>query len=64
MNGKFYKTVQDDIVDAVNYATSAPETQNVRGGIPLRPWGDAKQLAVLGGSFGVSSNCVLCEPYL
>ena len=59
MNGEFCKRVQDDIVDAVNYATSTPETQDVRGGIPLRPWADAKQLAVLGGSFGVSANYVL-----
>ena len=58
MNGQFYKALQTDIVDAVKYATSASDTErtDLEIDIPPRPWGDPKQLAVLGASFGVSSS--------
>lgn len=70
MDGEFYKSLQNDIVDAVNCATSTSDTlQAINcdtttssstdvlkaiGDIPPRPWGDPKQLAIFGGSFGVS----------
>ena len=45
----------------VKYATSASATEeriwtDLEIDIPPRPWGDPKQLAVLGASFGVSSS--------
>ena len=53
MNGEFYKSVQTDIEDAVKYATSLFDAEcDLKGDMPLRPWGDAKKLAVLGWSFG------------
>ena len=54
MNGEFCKSLQNDIVDAVKYATSSSGLESNDDGrdIPRRPWGDPGKLAILGGSFG------------
>lgn len=54
MNGQFYKSLQNDIVDAVKYATSNSDTESnyADEGTPARPWGDPNKVAILGGSFG------------
>jgi len=54
MNGEFYKSVQSDIVDAAEYATSTSSTESAGAddNIPPLPWGDPDKLAILGGSFG------------
>jgi len=54
MNGQFYKSLQNDIEDAVKYATSNSNTESndADDDSPARPWGDPNQVAILGGSFG------------
>ena len=53
MNGEFCKSVQTDIEDAINYATAPFDAEeDIRGNMPMRPWGDKNQVAILGGSFG------------
>ncbi|KAL9191342.1 hypothetical protein ACHAXT_001048 [Thalassiosira profunda] len=59
MAGEFYKSVQTDILDALKYATSEETVEKSaqnrlygESAVPPRPWGDPKQLAILGGSFG------------
>jgi len=54
MNGEFCKSLQEDIVDAAKYATSDPgiESPYFDKELPPLPWGDPKQLAIFGGSFG------------
>jgi hypothetical protein len=50
MNGQFYKALQTDIADAVKNATSSSATErtDLEIDIPPQPWGDPKQLTVLG----------------
>ena len=54
MNGEFYKSLQHDISDAVEYATSdqGGDRKYFDVEMPPLPWGDPSQLAILGGSFG------------
>lgn len=66
MNGQFHKALQSDIVDAVKYATSASAAGDTDSefDIPPRPWGDLKQLAILGASFGVSLTLICQNKFL
>lgn len=57
MNGRFNRSLQDDIVDAVRYATTSngesPRTESAyTAELPPLPWGDPNKLAIMGSSFG------------
>lgn len=47
LNGQFYQSLQNDIVDAATYATKSANRKDQQ-----LPWGDPERLAILGSSFG------------